>query len=178
MKLRIKIILAFISSVILFIYLSIYFQEGIMLENHFFRLSKANNISTFSGQWNGSEVTFLRNESMIVSPTLIEYRDSHGNRLFGIDYDEICTNRYEVKLTENNELLFEGQYDTSIGDQLKLFDTNGEPYFSRSQVILQDNGSRIYSSEVVLYEAIAKLALRDYTIHFRGKFVSMMIAGA
>ncbi len=172
MKTRIKVLIASILGVILLMYFSVYFQKGIIHDNEFFRVTKENDISIFSGHLNGLEVTIRLNDKN----NQIEYITNRSKKVFTIDYKERISGYYNVKLNENNKVLFVGQYDVNNAEQFKLYDEKGELYVSESQSFNQFDDKLINNSELIVYEIVISLALKDYNTVFRGQFFPFMIA--
>ena len=175
MKTKIKIILIFVLGVVLLVFFSIYFQKGIIIEDNFFRVMKENSSTTYYGEIDGLDITIRQNNTLFQT-NQIEYITKLSKREFAVDYKETVSGRYNVRIYENDKVLFSGQYDSNINDAFKLFDDMGNIYFSKSQGFIQNEDRVITNSEYAIYKIVISIALKDYEIDFRGQFYPFILA--
>jgi hypothetical protein len=157
------------------LYFWLFFQKGIIFEDSFLKLSHSDDEIRYSGSAYGEDIeirlqdTSENSDDKIITYTIGDWYD----KTYRIKVINITEVNMELKIYEDNSLVFEGTYDI-IGDSaLKLWDKKGEPVWDFR--VTFNNQSPLDKSYVMGYSQIVSTALQDNVI-LRGNWMLVIFA--
>lgn len=162
------VILIIIVAVFTLLYFYLFFQQGILLENTFLRLSREDNAYLFKGSSKGKDINVRVDGDIYVTNTAaVSYEiENEYKQTFVVNATNPLEYSTFVKIYANDKLKFEGAYETDSRSFFSLSDKYGNPYMDDIRISFE--GHNVENSYTKSFDAsythIVTTAFKDNII--------------
>lgn len=174
-----KYILIIIGAIFTLIYFFMFFQQGILLNDTFLRLSKEEKSFVYKGSLKGKNIFIRVDGDIYTANTATVYYEIEDEykQIFVVNAKTPLEYNTYVKIFADDKIKFEGSYEINSTSYFPLSDQFGYPYIDDIKISLEGyDVENFYTKPFEAdYTHIVKTAFKDNII-IRGNWEMLLIA--